>query len=48
MAGMILGQELDSPERNTPAPLDSAVLSYEPGVVDTEMQTGARSHSLAH
>ena len=45
MAGMILGQELDSPHRPTAAPPDSAVLSYEPGVVDTEMQTGARSHS---
>ena len=45
MSGMILGQELDSAERPTPAPADSAILSYEPGVVDTEMQTGARSHS---
>ena len=45
MTGMILGQELDSPQRPVPAPRDSAVLSYEPGVVDTEMQTGARSHS---
>lgn len=45
MAGMILAQELDSAERPTPAPADCAVLSYEPGVVDTEMQTAARSHS---
>ena len=45
MAGMILGQELESPLRPVPAPVDSAVLSYEPGVVDTEMQTSARSHS---
>jgi benzil reductase ((S)-benzoin forming) len=45
MAGMILGQELDSADRPVPAPADSAVLSYEPGVVDTEMQTAARSHS---
>ena len=45
MAGMILGQELDSAQRTAPAPPDAAVLSYEPGVVDTEMQTGARSHS---
>ncbi len=45
MVGMILGQELDSPQRAVAAPADSAVLSYEPGVVDTEMQTGARSHS---
>ena len=45
MAGMIFGVELDSPERTTPAPADAAILSYEPGVVDTEMQTSARSHS---
>ena len=45
MAGMIFGAELGSPERVTPAPGDAAILSYEPGVVDTEMQTGARSHS---
>ena len=45
MAGMILGQELESAERPVPAPIDAAVLSYEPGVVDTEMQTSARSHS---
>ena len=45
MAGMIFGEELGSPDRVTPAPADAAVLSYEPGVVDTEMQTGARSHS---
>ena len=45
MTGMILGQELESPQRPVAAPPDSAVLSYEPGVVDTEMQTGARSHS---
>ena len=45
MAGMILGQELESADRPVPAPADAAVLSYEPGVVDTEMQTGARSHS---
>jgi benzil reductase ((S)-benzoin forming) len=45
MAGMILGQELESAERPVPAPIDAAILSYEPGVVDTEMQTSARSHS---
>ena len=45
MVGMILGQELESAERPVPAPIDAAVLSYEPGVVDTEMQTSARSHS---
>jgi benzil reductase ((S)-benzoin forming) len=45
MAGMVLGTELASPLRNTPAPDDVAILSYEPGVVDTPMQTGARETS---
>ena len=45
MAGMVLGAELASPLRNTPAPSDVAILSYEPGVVDTPMQTGARETS---
>jgi benzil reductase ((S)-benzoin forming) len=44
MAGMVLAQELDSPGRSEPA-RDVAILSYEPGVVDTEMQTEARSYS---
>jgi NAD(P)-dependent dehydrogenase (short-subunit alcohol dehydrogenase family) len=43
MAGMVLGAELDSPQRNTPAPADTAILSFEPGTVDTEMQTEARN-----
>jgi benzil reductase ((S)-benzoin forming) len=43
MAGMILAAELASPARLTPAPHDFAIVSYEPGVVDTEMQTKARS-----
>jgi NAD(P)-dependent dehydrogenase (short-subunit alcohol dehydrogenase family) len=41
MAGMILGAELDSPQR--PQPIDAAILSYEPGTVDTEMQTETRN-----
>lgn len=45
MAGMILGQELDSPPRDRPTVDNIAVVSYEPGVVDTEMQTGARTQS---
>lgn len=45
MAGMVLAAELDSPLRNTPAPADAAIVSYEPGVVDTPMQTGARTTS---
>ena len=45
MDGMIFGAEVGSSERHTPVPADAGVLSYEPGVVDTEMQTAARSHS---
>ena len=45
MAGMILGQELESPHRDVPGLVDAAVISYEPGVVDTEMQTAARQQS---
>lgn len=45
MAGMVLASELDSPLRNTPAPRDAAIVSYEPGIVDTPMQTGARGAS---
>jgi benzil reductase ((S)-benzoin forming) len=45
MAGMVLAAELESPLRNTPAPRDCAIVSYEPGAVDTDMQTGARSVS---
>ena len=45
MAGMILGAELDSPlRRGTPRP-DAAIVSYEPGIVETAMQVGARSLS---
>jgi benzil reductase ((S)-benzoin forming) len=43
MVGMILGEELESPRRPVQAPVDTSVLSYEPGVVDTEMQTSVRS-----
>jgi benzil reductase ((S)-benzoin forming) len=43
MAGMVLAAELGSPKRERPRP-DTAVLSYEPGAVDTEMQVYARSH----
>src|SRR5437879_498580 len=39
--------ELDSPIRTTPAPADAAILSYEPGTVDTDMQAAARSRPLA-
>jgi len=42
MAGQVLGAELASPLRRTPAPRDTAILSYEPGVVETPMQRSAR------
>ena len=45
MAGMVFAQELEAaPSTSAPA-RDVAILSYEPGVVDTEMQVGARSYS---
>ena len=47
MIGMAAAAELDSPLRNTPAPSDTAILSYEPGTVDTAMQEGARTRPLA-
>lgn len=45
LAGMVLAAELDSPLRMTAAQRDAAILSYEPGIVDTDMQTTARSQS---
>jgi len=45
MAGMVFAAELDSPLRHRPAPADVAILSYEPGLVDTPMQRLARSHA---
>lgn len=45
MAGMVLAAELESPLRNTPAPRDTRILSYEPGVVETPMQRSAREAS---
>jgi benzil reductase ((S)-benzoin forming) len=47
MAGMVTAEELGSALRTAPAPQDAAILSYEPGVVDTDMQTDARTRSLA-
>jgi NAD(P)-dependent dehydrogenase (short-subunit alcohol dehydrogenase family) len=46
MAGMVGAAELDSPLRTAPARPDTAILSYEPGTVDTAMQEEARSRSL--
>ncbi len=45
MAGMALAAELGSNLRRTPAPANHAVVSYEPGIVDTDMQSNARAHS---
>jgi len=45
MAGMVLAAELESEKRKNRAPHDAAILSYEPGAVDTDMQTHARSLS---
>ena len=45
MAGMVLAAELDSPLRpGVPRP-DAAIVSYEPGAVETAMQANARSLS---
>lgn len=43
MAGMIMAEELSSENRPGGRHRDAAVLSYEPGVVDTDMQVQARS-----
>jgi len=45
MAGMALAAELESDQRSGGRRADAAVFSYEPGVVDTPMQTASRSHS---
>jgi benzil reductase ((S)-benzoin forming) len=42
MAGMVAAAELASPQRRPTAPTDIAILSYEPGIVDTPMQRLAR------
>lgn len=43
MAGMVFGAELDSPLRPADSPADLSIVSYSPGVVDTEMQLASRS-----
>ena len=45
MAGMVFGAELESPLRPADSPADLSILSYSPGVVDTEMQLASRSLS---
>jgi NAD(P)-dependent dehydrogenase (short-subunit alcohol dehydrogenase family) len=46
MAGQVLAAELDSPLRTSQVAGNSAILSYEPGVVDTDMQRHARAQPL--
>jgi benzil reductase ((S)-benzoin forming) len=43
MAGMSLAREWEQPSASAPAPADAAILSYQPGVVETDMQRYARS-----
>lgn len=45
MAGMVFAAELDSPLRSAGLPADISIVSYSPGVVDTEMQLASRSLS---
>ena len=43
MAGMVLAAEVSAPERSPELATDVAILSYEPGTVDTPMQEATRS-----
>lgn len=45
MAGMVLATEIDAGQPDPGQRRDATILSYEPGVVDTEMQVAARSAS---
>ncbi|HTP50983.1 MAG TPA: SDR family NAD(P)-dependent oxidoreductase [Anaeromyxobacteraceae bacterium] len=45
MLGMVAGEEAESFPPGGAAPLDFALASYEPGVVDTAMQASVRSAS---
>jgi benzil reductase ((S)-benzoin forming) len=45
MAGMVAAEEWKSTAPHAPTRAGSAVVCYEPGVVDTPMQTYARGHS---
>jgi benzil reductase ((S)-benzoin forming) len=46
MAGMVMAEELASELRPGGRRVNAAVFSYEPGVVDTPMQTASRASSL--
>jgi benzil reductase ((S)-benzoin forming) len=43
MAGMVLAAEIEAGEPDPARRRDATILSYEPGIVDTEMQAMARS-----
>jgi len=43
MAGEVVATELDPAQRVAPGPTDVAIFSYQPGTVDTRMQTEART-----
>lgn len=47
MAGMVMAEEWKSDAPHAPTRADAGILSYEPGIVDTEMQVSARSYSAA-
>jgi len=47
MAGQVFAAELDSPARPARTPAGAAIFSYQPGTVDTPMQTAARSEDPA-
>jgi len=45
MAGMVLATEWESTVEHAPTRANAAIMSYEPGAVDTPMQTTARSQA---
>ena len=47
MAGMVYAAELDAPPAGAAPGPDISILSYEPGIVETEMQAAARATSEA-
>lgn len=47
MAGVVMAAELDSTEHQRQGSQDVSIVSYEPGVVDTEMQTDTRNTPVA-
>jgi hypothetical protein len=45
MAGMVLADEWASDAPHAPRRANAAIVSFEPGIVDTAMQNVARAHS---